>query len=67
MFEYTEETERPEWFSKGWGEYYEPFMNEWNQLKSRRLIQMEYKGQRVSPYFVFYIIRKRTGRPKRLA
>ncbi|WP_328586687.1 TIGR02680 family protein [Neobacillus vireti] len=58
MFEYPEETERPEWFSKEWGEYYEPFMNEWNQLQSRRLILMEYKGQRVSPYFVFTSLEK---------
>nr|WP_235749666.1 hypothetical protein [Neobacillus bataviensis] len=29
MFEYPEETERrPEWFSKEWGEYFEPFINE---------------------------------------
>lgn len=52
MFEYTEEANHPEWFSKEWGEYYEPFMNEWSQIQSRRLIQMEYKGQRVNPYYV---------------
>ncbi|TWD98640.1 uncharacterized protein (TIGR02680 family) [Neobacillus bataviensis] len=52
MFEYSEERDRPEWFSQDWGEYYEPILNEWNQLKGRRIIQMEYKGQRVSPYFV---------------
>ncbi|MCM3727758.1 TIGR02680 family protein [Neobacillus cucumis] len=58
MFEYSEERERPEWFSQDWGEYYEPILNEWNQLKGRRIIQMEYKGQRVSPYFVFASLTK---------
>ena len=58
MFEYTEDRERPEWFSQNWGEYYEPILNEWNQLKGRRIIQMEYKGQRVSPYFVFASLTK---------
>lgn len=58
MFEYPEDTDRPEWFSKNWGDYYEPFINEWNQLKSRRLILMEYKGQRVSPYFVYTSLEK---------
>jgi uncharacterized protein (TIGR02680 family) len=53
MFEFTEERERPQWFSNTWDDYFEPFMNEWIQLRSRRLILMEYKGQRVSPYFVF--------------
>jgi uncharacterized protein (TIGR02680 family) len=52
MFEYTEEAEQPEWFSRDWGDHYEPILNEWKQLKGRRIIQMEYKGQRVSPYFV---------------
>jgi uncharacterized protein (TIGR02680 family) len=58
MFEYTEENERPEWFSRAWGDYYEPILNEWNQISSRRIIQMEYKGQRVSPYFVFSSLTK---------
>ncbi|MDR7077414.1 uncharacterized protein (TIGR02680 family) [Neobacillus niacini] len=58
MFEYPEDTNRPEWFSKDWGDYYEPFINEWNQLQSRRLILMEYKGQRVSPYFVYTSLEK---------
>nr|WP_295974222.1 TIGR02680 family protein [uncultured Bacillus sp.] len=52
MFEYPEESEKPDWFSRDWGEYYEPILNEWNQLKGRRILQMEYKGQRVSPYYV---------------
>jgi hypothetical protein len=58
MFEYTDEMDRPEWFAQEWGEHYEPIVNEWNQLKSRRIIQMEYKGQRVSPYFVFSSLAK---------
>ncbi|MFC5587387.1 TIGR02680 family protein [Sporosarcina soli] len=52
MFEYTEETAVPEWLSENWGDYFEPFKNEWVQLQGRRLIQMEYQGQRVNPYFV---------------
>lgn len=58
MFEYSEEPERPEWFAKDWSDYYEPFITEWNQFKSRRLIMMEYKGQRVSPYYVFTSLEK---------
>jgi hypothetical protein len=58
MFEYPEDVERPEWFSQEWGDYYEPFINEWSQLQSRRLILLEYKGQRVSPYYVFKSLEK---------
>nr|WP_252183280.1 TIGR02680 family protein [Rossellomorea vietnamensis] len=58
MFEYSEEEERPDWFSEDFGEYYEPFKNEWEQLRSRRLVQMEYQGQRVSPYFVHSSLEK---------
>ncbi|MCQ6274821.1 TIGR02680 family protein [Bacillus sp. V3B] len=52
MFEFTEEIETPEWFKEDYGDHYEPFKNEWHHLKSRRLIQLEYRGQRVSPYYV---------------
>jgi uncharacterized protein (TIGR02680 family) len=58
MFEFTEETDEPDWFDKEWGEYYEPFMNEWKQLRGRRIIQMEYQGQRVSPYYVMSSLEK---------
>ncbi|MDQ0243253.1 uncharacterized protein (TIGR02680 family) [Bacillus fengqiuensis] len=58
MFEYTEEADRPEWFGEEWGDYYEPFLNEWQQLKGRKLIQMEYQGQRVSPYYVLSSLEK---------
>lgn len=58
MFEYSEEIETPDWFKEDFGEYLEPFKNEWHQLKSRRLIQMEYRGQRVSPYYVSSVLKK---------
>ncbi|ESU33507.1 hypothetical protein G3A_06195 [Bacillus sp. 17376] len=58
MFEYPEDTEIPSWFNDNLAEKYEPFMNEWNQLKGRRLIQMEYRGQRVSPYYVSSELKK---------
>lgn len=52
MFDYTAETTSPEWFTEGWDDYYESFMQQWRQLQSRRIIQMDYRGQRVNPYFV---------------
>ncbi|MCC3357726.1 TIGR02680 family protein [Bacillus sp. REN16] len=52
MFEYTEEADLPEWFHNDYGDQYEPFKAEWISLKGRRVIQMEYRGQRVNPYFV---------------
>jgi uncharacterized protein (TIGR02680 family) len=58
MFEYTEDAEIPTWFNNDLVEKYEPFMNEWHQLKGRRLIQMEYRGQRVSPYYVSAELKK---------
>lgn len=64
MFEFSEEAERPEWFSKEWGVYYEPFINEWSQYRGRRLIQMEYKGQRVSPYHVYHSLQKELDEQK---
>lgn len=58
MFEYTEDAEMPLWFNEAQVEKYEPFINEWQQLKGRRLIQMEYRGQRVSPYYVSAELKK---------
>ena len=58
MFEFTEEIETPEWFAEDFGDYNEPFKSEWHQLKGRRLIQMEYRGQRVSPYYVSDALKK---------
>ncbi|MFZ2463446.1 MAG: TIGR02680 family protein [Caldibacillus thermoamylovorans] len=52
MQEFTEELETPEWFFNEFGDQYEPYKNEWQSLKGRRLIQMEYRGARVSPYYV---------------
>ena len=58
MFEFTDEIETPEWFKEDYGDHYEPFKNEWHHLKSRRLIQLEYRGQRVSPYYVSASLKK---------
>ena len=58
MFEFTEEADWPEWFAEDWGDYYEPFKSEWEQLRGRRLIQLEYRGQRVSPYTVLAALEK---------
>lgn len=58
MFEFNEDLETPEWFQDRWDEKYEPYLSEWNQLKGRRLIQMEYRGQRVSPYYVSAALEK---------
>ncbi|MBP3039557.1 TIGR02680 family protein [Bacillaceae bacterium Marseille-Q3522] len=58
MFEYMEDAETPEWFAEDFGDHYEPYKNEWQQLKSRRLIQLEYKGQRVSPYGIAAALNK---------
>lgn len=58
MFEYTEDAEIPLWFAEPQADKYEPFINEWQQLKGRRLIQMEYRGQRVSPYYVSAELKK---------
>ncbi|GKV69727.1 TIGR02680 family protein [Sporosarcina sp. NCCP-2716] len=52
MFESAEETPVPDWFAEDWGDYYGPFLDEWRQLRTRRIIHMEYRGQRVSPYVV---------------
>jgi hypothetical protein len=58
MFIYSEDLETPEWFTEDFGEYYEPFKSEWHSLKSRRLIQMDYRGQRVSPYYISSALEK---------
>jgi uncharacterized protein (TIGR02680 family) len=58
MIEYTEESLHPEWFSVEWDDRYEPFMNEWHQLRGRRIIQMDYQGQLVSPYYVLSSLEK---------
>lgn len=58
MVIFSEELETPEWFSEDFGDRYEPFKYEWQTLKSRRLIQMDYRGQRVSPYYVSSALEK---------
>jgi hypothetical protein len=58
MFEYTEDLETPDWFNEDYGDHYEPYKNEYHQLKGRRLILMEYRGQRVSPYYVSTALKK---------
>lgn len=58
MFEHMEDAQTPDWLKEDYGDYYEPFKNEWQQLKGRRLIQMEYQGQRVSPYYVSSALKK---------
>jgi uncharacterized protein (TIGR02680 family) len=60
MFEYSDDVETPDWFREDYGDHFEPFKNEWKQLKSRRIIQMEYRGQRVSPYYVLNALKKET-------
>ena len=52
MLDYTEGIETPEWLNSGIEEQHEPFRNEWENLKGRRLIQLEYRGHRVNPYYV---------------
>src|SRR5690606_32235010 len=64
MLEFPDEMAEPHWFSEQWDEYYEPFMSEWHQLKGRRIIQMEYRGQRVTPYFVLESLEKELAEQK---
>lgn len=64
MFEFTEEAETPDWFSDDFGEQYEPYKTEWQLLKGRRLIQMEYRGQRVNPYYVSAALTKELDEQK---
>ncbi|GAB6549311.1 TIGR02680 family protein [Bacillus cereus] len=58
MIQFTEETETPKWFGEDFGEHHKSFMNEWEHLKGRRFIQLEYRGQRVSPYYVTSALKK---------
>ncbi|HDR8321807.1 TPA: TIGR02680 family protein [Bacillus cereus] len=58
MIQFTEEEQKPKWFNEGFGELYKPFMNEWEHLKGRRFIQLDYQGQRVSPYYVASALKK---------
>lgn len=58
MFEYAEDTEIPEWFHEEIADHFESYKNEWHQLKGRRIIQLEYRGQKVSPYYVSAALKK---------
>lgn len=53
MTDFLEREEEPEWFAEEWPIGLQPFINEWKQAQGRRKIILEYKGQRVSPYFIF--------------
>ncbi|WAA09726.1 TIGR02680 family protein [Fervidibacillus albus] len=52
MVEYTEDVETPDWFREDFGARYEPLLNEWQNSKGRKIIELDYFGMRVSPYFV---------------
>ena len=58
MFEFTEDGTYPSWFSNMQSDYFNSFKNEWQQWKDRRMILMEYKGQRVSPYYIYESLKK---------
>lgn len=58
MFEFTEDVAQPNWFSEIQSDYFNSFKTEWQQWKNRRMIQMEYKGQRVSPYYIYESLKK---------
>lgn len=58
MIEYTEEEEKPEWITGELSSEYEAYLTEWEHVKGRRIIQLEYNGQRVSPYFVSAAVKK---------
>lgn len=58
MVDFSEDIERPQWFGTFTGDHFELFIDEWERLKSRRIIQMEYRGQQVSPYFVSTALEK---------
>lgn len=51
MIEFTDDEEKLDWVTP-YSIDYEAYLLEWEQLKGRRIIQLEYNGQRVSPYFV---------------
>ncbi|MED4977344.1 TIGR02680 family protein [Heyndrickxia faecalis] len=58
MSEFTKEADPPDWFAEKLDDYYETFKKEWEGLRGRRLIQMEYRGRRVSPYTVLESLEK---------
>src|SRR5690606_811908 len=47
-----------------WEDSFEPFINEWHMLRGRQIIQMEYQGQQVSPYFVLSSLEKELEQQK---
>lgn len=52
MQDYTKDIKKLPTLQKFEGETFAIYINEFEQFCSRRLIQMEYQGQRVSPYFI---------------
>ncbi|PLT29628.1 TIGR02680 family protein [Peribacillus deserti] len=53
LTEYDRSHEEPVWFKKeGWTEEHRVHMERWSQQNRRKIMVMEYHGQKVSPYFV---------------
>ncbi|MDQ0219233.1 TIGR02680 family protein [Peribacillus cavernae] len=52
LSEYDEPLEQPEWFDEEWDANHQIHIQQWIQLNRRKIILMEYQGQKVSPYFV---------------
>jgi uncharacterized protein (TIGR02680 family) len=53
LTQFEEEISSPEWMiSENWTEEQQLLLNHWRQVISRNLIEMDFEGQRVSPYFV---------------
>ncbi|WP_100334102.1 TIGR02680 family protein [Bacillus alkalisoli] len=58
LLDYTEDEEKPDWVTDQLSSEYEAYLMEWENVKGRRIIQLEYNGQRVSPYFVSSAVKK---------
>ncbi len=53
LSEYEERVKQPEWMDRDdWKDEHKHMLERWKQLTSRNYIELDYQGQRVSPYFV---------------
>lgn len=62
MKDFQEFVSVPEWMANNLKEEYKPFIEQWKLKSTRRIIDLDYQGKRVSPYYIQEVIEKDRNR-----
>jgi uncharacterized protein (TIGR02680 family) len=66
MKDYHDYSVVPEWMTDYIDDEYKPFIEQWRQKSNRRMIDLDYQGKRVNPYYIQDVIEKDRERQENL-